>query len=238
MTLNRPWNDAVTGGSLHPSGTYYMIDAGNFGVGPYGYFQQPFMHGKKTQAISWAANYVPNDTIRTGNRALLGPTASWFYTTGYDINTKGAYYARVQLGCEPFVIANPSTLFESIHGTSQFGTCGFSGLAGTLGGGEGEFTERVNSMEAFPDVVEYYRAQCLLGESQCNAARAFGDTVYGAIWGDCPMTSGGGSTYYCDSHFVNTSNELSNGSLGAYRWTGFFFGLGMAHQWPAVRVGH
>ena len=32
-------------------------------------------------------------------------------------------------------------------------------------------------------------------------------------------------------------DENSNGSLGAYKWTGFFFGMGMAHQWPAVRLG-
>ena len=49
------------------------------------------------------------------------------------------------------------------------------------------------------------------------------------------MTSDGGSAFYCDSHFVNTAGELSNASLGAYKWTGFFFGMGMAHQWPAVR---
>jgi hypothetical protein len=41
---------------------------------------------------------------------------------------------------------------------------------------------------------------------------------------------------YCDNHYVDTAGELSNVSLGAYKWTGFFFGMGMAHQWPAVRV--
>ena len=38
---------------------------------------------------------------------------------------------------------------------------------------------------------------------------------------------------YSDSNYVRDEN--SNASLGAYKWTGFFFGMGMAHQWPAVR---
>ena len=63
-------------------------------------------------------------------------------------------------------------------------------------------------------------------------ALAWGDVAYGSIWGNPQYTTGG---VYSDSNYVR--NENSNASLGAYKWTGFFFGMGMAHQWPAVRLG-
>jgi hypothetical protein len=55
--------------------------------------------------------------------------------------------------------------------------------------------------------------------------------VYGSIWGYSPWTTGG---VYSDSNYVRDEN--SNASLGAYKWTGFFFGIGMADSWPAVRL--
>jgi hypothetical protein len=237
ITLNRPWDDSVTGGSNHPDGEYTIYAAGNYGVPVAGYFQQPFMYGIKTKVVSYAASFTPDSTVSAGYGTLPPVMGQWFHDVGYDSNTFGSYYARVNLACEPAVQAKrhsdppDSSVFASINHP-----CGWGGLAGAYGDGGGEFTERVYSAEAFPAVIEYYRAQCALGRFQCDAARAFGDRVYGAIWGDCSMTAGGGATFYCDSHFVNTSGELSDGSLGAYKWTGFFFGMGMAHQWPAVRT--
>jgi len=63
-------------------------------------------------------------------------------------------------------------------------------------------------------------------------AKAWGDLAYGSIWGNPPLTTGG---VYHDWNYVRDEN--SNSALGAYKWTGFFFGMGMAHQWPAVRLG-
>jgi hypothetical protein len=242
ITLNRPWDDAVNGVSgSHPSGTYHMYVTGLSGVGPGGYFQQPFMHGIRTHNVTWAADYSPNATIKNGYAALVGPAGKWMHDVGYDSNTKGSYYARVNLQCEPFIQAKRSTdlpsgtLFSSIHGgDANFTPCGYSGLAGTLGGGNGEYTERVNSQEGFHSYIAYYKAQCLVGPLECTNARNFVDTAYGAIWGDCTLTVNG---YPCDNHFVDTHGELSDGSLGAYKWPGFFFGAGMSHQWPALRAG-
>jgi hypothetical protein len=50
------------------------------------------------------------------------------------------------------------------------------------------------------------------------------------------MTQGGGSTFYCDAHFINTQNEMSNAFLGGIKWTGFFFGMGNSARWPAHRL--
>ena len=89
---------------------------------------------------------------------------------------------------------------------------------------------RADSAEALASVYNYYISQCALGTSQCNAARTFGDIVYGAIFGNPALTAGG---YYSDSHFVN--QELSNNSLGSFKWTGFFFGMTNSRIWPALR---
>jgi hypothetical protein len=237
ITLNRPWNDAVTGGSIHPSGVYTIYPAGNYGGGPAGYFIQPFMFGIKTYVISRAANYAPNATISTGYKAFLGPMGSWFHNVGFDTNTSGTYYARVQGACEPFVTANSSTLFNTIHGGFATEPCDLAGLLGYQPGqAANEFPSRVDTVEAFAAVIEYYKAQCLLGTSQCNAARTFGDLAYGAIFGEPSLTAAG---FYSDSHYVNLAGELSNGSLGAYKWIGFFFGMGgmSSNTWPAIRLG-
>lgn len=237
ITLNRPWSDAVTGGSLHPSGDYTIFPAANYGAGPAGYYTQPFMYGIKTYVVSRAAYYAPNATVSNGYKAFLGPMGSWYHDVGFDTNTVGTYYARVQGTCEPFVAANASTLFGTIHG--GFGTepCDLAGLLGDEpGSGANEFPSRVDTVESFAAVIEYYKSQCLLGIPQCNAARAFGDLAYGAIYGEPSMTAPG---FYSDSHYVNTAGELGNGSIGAYKWIGFFFGMGgmSSNTWPAIRLG-
>ena len=236
ITLNRPWNDAVSGGTIHPSGDYTIYPGANYGVGPAGYYTQPFMYGIKSYVVSRAANYAPNATVSNGYKPFLGPMGGWFHNVGFDTNTSGSYYARVQGTCEPFVAANSTTLFGSIHGSSG-APCDIGGLSGDQPGSPAnEFASRVDTVEAFAAVIEYYKAQCLLGASQCNAARAFGDLAYGAIYGEPSMTTPG---YYSDTHYVNTAGELSNGALGAYKWTGFFFGMGgmSSNTWPAIRLG-
>ncbi len=233
ITLNRPWDVGVTA-AAHPSGTAYMYDSANFGVGPGGYYEQPFMHGINTKVMSWLGNYAPDSTVANGFKALIPGAAQWFHDVGFNPNTLGAYYGRVTLECEPFLVANPSPTFISIHGAGPLTACGYSGLTGDPPdtNGDSEQPERVNAQESFADVNEYAISQCLLGPSQCTAAIAFGDTVYGGIWGKCAWTTG----VYCDSRYVNITGELGNGSIGGYKWTGFFFGMGGAHIWPALRL--
>jgi hypothetical protein len=161
------------------------------------------------------------------------------HDVGYDPYTDGVYYTTVNYACVPKLAPKTTmdppdaSIFASINPA-----CGANGLGGFNGDGKGEYPSRANSAESFPSIIAYYQGQCLLGTSQCDAARAFGDKAYGAIWGNCTLTSGGGSTYYCDSHYVSdASGELRDSEIGAFKWTGFFFGVGMSHQWPAARVG-
>ena len=61
--------------------------------------------------------------------------------------------------------------------------------------------------------------------------RAIGDMFYGATYGAPGYTASG---YWSDGL---VSSNLDDQSLGSYKWPGFFFGVGMAHQWPAARLG-
>ena len=60
-----------------------------------------------------------------------------------------------------------------------------------------------------------------------DQVRSFGDRFYGSQWGKL------GGPYY-DSVYLNA---LDNDNTWSYKWLGFLFGMGMAHQWPAVRLG-
>ena len=227
LTLNRPW-DGVSGNNYHTFS--YVVS---------GFEVQPFMDGVKASAMNWASK-ASDSTVAAAYATMKAQLGTWMATYGVDNNpngTLGTYYNRISGDCEPAGAPNTTTQFATIHAFASAPGCGFTGLSGSLGGGAGEFTARVNTAEAGSALAAYFTAQCALGTSQCNAARAFVDKYYGAIYGNCSLTSGGGSTFFCDSHYVNTANELSDGSLGAYKWSGFFFGMGMAHQWPAARLG-
>jgi len=56
--------------------------------------------------------------------------------------------------------------------------------------------------------------------------KQFGDEFYGAQWGCC-------GPYY-DSVYLSVLNDTD---IWDYKWLGFMFGIGMSHQWPAVRLG-
>ncbi len=57
--------------------------------------------------------------------------------------------------------------------------------------------------------------------------KAFGDEFYGAQWGKL------GGPYSDDVYLSNIEND----NTWSYKWLGFLFGIGMSHQWPAVRLG-
>ncbi len=222
ITLNRPW-DGVGGNNYHMFS--YVVS---------GFEVQPFMDGVKASAMNWAAQ-VSDSGIVSAYRTMLSQLGTWMATYGVDLNavgTLGTYYNRVSGGCEPAGAPNNVTLFDTIHSVGGQNSCGSMGRGTTTGDGLGEFTSRVNTVEAGTALNGYYSA--LPGSTRST----FVSKYYGAIFGKCSLTSGGGATYYCDGNYVNTGNELSNASLGAYKWTGFFFGVGglFSNTWPATLV--
>ena len=177
-----------------------------------GYGQQPYMVGIKLNSMEWATQ-VNDATISSGYQSLKPLVAAWSRQVGYDPNTKGQNYGTIFQFCSP---STATGVFENRTPGCNYGLNGASVRAA-----------RVLTAETSATLRSYYAGQ---GGSQ--EAIDWGDEAYGAVWGFCPFTAEG---YFCDSNYVRDEN--SDVSLGSYKWPGFFFGMGMAHQWPAVRQG-
>lgn len=191
------------------NGTYGMY-YGNLA----GHGQQPYMLGILTNLFHWGS-LVANPTTASGFAALKPLAADWFYTTGYDPGTKGSHYGRKFGACEPYTTApaSPQFTFRNIE-------CTYGDDPGATRAG------RVLNAESNSLIRAKYEAVTN------STIRDWADTVYGAAFGHPSYTTGG---VYSDSLYV--TDEINNVSLGAYKWLGFFFGMGMSHQWPAVRLG-
>ena len=179
-----------------------------------GFGQQPFMLGIHITQMKFASQ-IGDPTLSSGYAALASEAAAWIRSTGYDPVTQGMYYGRVMQACEPATTPPSNSTF----------------IARTLGCNLGLDPTAIEQARVL--TAETSQALRVYFESNPTPqALAWGDVAYGSIWGNPQYTTGG---VYSDSNYV--VNETSNASLGAYKWTGFFFGMGMAHQWPAVRLG-
>jgi hypothetical protein len=179
-----------------------------------GFGQQPFMLGVHITAMKFASQ-IADAAISTGYAALATEAAAWVQSTGYDPVTQGLFYGRIMQACEPLTVPPPGSAFSARTPGCNYGLNGASTRAA-----------RVLTAEASQALRVYYES------NPTEEAMAWGDQAYGSIWGYPEYTTGG---VYSDSNYVRDEN--SNAALGAYKWTGFFFGMGMAHQWPAVRLG-
>lgn len=177
-----------------------------------GYGQQPFMLGIQTTAMRWAS--LLDATLGTDFGGNAVAAATWIHDYGYDPVTQGVHYGRVYGACEPPGTPPSGSTFDFANIQCSFGLGAIP-------------TGRVNTAEVSSALRSYYEA--VPNEDRKN----WGDTAYGSVWGYAPWTTGGA---YADSNYVQW--ELSdNVGMRSYKWPGFFFGMGMAHQWPAVRQG-
>lgn len=206
IMLDRPWD----GPSSSP--TFSYLPSMYHGLQLIGYFQQPFMMGIKTTELRVAG--LSDAVLGTNFTALSYAAARWIQTVGFDPNTLGMNYGRIFGGCEPALTTTPGTTF-----TFRQPGCNYGGQASN------DDAARTLNAEANTAI-----SQNFIGQGYSASARAWGDLAYGAVWGYCPYTAPG---YYCDPNYVFAEN--SDVALSNYKWDGFFFGMGMSHQWPAVR---
>jgi len=184
-----------------------------------GFSQQPYMLGIRQRAWQWAALAATasgDATTAAGFETLRGLAGAWQNATGYDASTNGFYYG-VQSGCTPMSPAS-----------SGQGTC-YSDEYGT---DYNKIAERELSGENMSSLRAYY-------DSGAGDAITWGDTVYGSLWGDPAYTTGG-------AHTVSDGQTEIRSTMAAYadtglgfssgKWTGFHFGVGMGHEWPAIRL--
>lgn len=174
-----------------------------------GYGQQPYMLGIQSQFMNWAA--FADIAEATNYASLAASAATWLKDYGFDPDTQGLNYGRVFDACEP-------TTTTAGNFTFRVPTCSY--------GYAGRNSARALNGEIGASLGMLYAA------SPTAANKTWGDLVYGSLWGKPAWTTGG---VYSDPYFVAT--ETGDGYIGAYKWAGFFFGMGMAHQWPAARVG-
>lgn len=189
------------------NGTYY-----NYNGILAGYGVQPFMLGIKLAAMKWAT-YSDDPSIVSGYNELLPLTGKWFKENGYDPSSKGLYYgAGFGAVTTQAQKAAPLEGFYWVIPGARFGSV-------------------LSSIKASRALISESSAALTAYLGTGNSDRVtWGDETYASVWGYCPWTAPG---YPCDPHFV--SDENNDVALQGYKWPGFFFGMGMAHQWPASR---
>ncbi len=175
--------------------------------------QQPYMLGIKTRQLQWGS--LIDDSEADNYASLAVVAAEWIKNYGYDPPTQGLHYGRIFGACEPDTVPTPRTGFSS-----RTPNCN-NGLDPNA-----IRIARVLTGEASAALGILYNA------NPTQANKDFGDVAYGSIWGYPPFTT---DRVYSDGNYVQY--ETSDNALGAYKWTGFFFGMGAAHQWPAARLG-
>ena len=175
---------------------------------------QPFMLGIKTLQMGYGS-LSDDAATASAYRELAAGAANWILTEGYDPLLKAVSYGRIFPQCEPALTesGDPTLLFR------------LPGCIENSANPDAVSTARARNSEVQNAVRVAYQANPT-GEN-----KALGDQMYCAQWGVSLLTKPG----YCTEPI--TASNLDDPRLGLYKWTGFYFGVGMAHQWPAVRVG-
>jgi hypothetical protein len=84
---------------------------------------------------------------------------------------------------------------------------------------------RVLNSEVMVALESYYKA------NPTTQNKAAVDEYYGAVWGKAGGYNTGGAWF--DGNPAIDVYDVVN----SYKWPGFFYGMGMAHRWPAARLG-
>jgi hypothetical protein len=206
--------DSPTQITLHRNwdGTTNTYQAYNANVA--GYAVQPYMLGIRERGWKWAsqaATAAGDPTTAANLLNLRSLAAQWQYSTARDPLTDGFYYAIMPI-CLPISTASMDICRGDVY-PSDYGK-----VAAREFGGENQET-----------LAAYY---------DYSASTTWGDRMYGSLWGYAPYTTGGVYTPADQlTEALPAYGAVNNTILGVGKWTGFFFGMGMAHQWPAARLG-
>ena len=210
ITLDHPWQGAK-------GSNYYLYSSNLAGFG-----QQPFTLGIGTYAMSLLANATDPSlaSYATAYNGYVGQAANWLRTTGYDPVTQGLYYGRVFAFCEPATTPPPLSAFSA-----RTPGCNYGGAPAAI----------VEARELNAEIA--HSLSVLYNLSPTAANKTWGDTVYGSLWGYAPYNTG---NVYSDALSPAANPALatmSDAFVNGGKWYGFFAGMGMAHEWPAARLG-
>jgi hypothetical protein len=212
ITLDRPF---VKDASHSSPDTYSMYSNLLSGHG-----QQPYMLGIKTYHF-WQASALDAALGTTfGAKAIAAGT--WEHDYGFDSATRTVNYGRVFQFCESGGIPNATNQFSW---TSKACQSGYS-ISNIV-------PQRQLGQEAIGALIQWYL------NDPTDTNRAVVDQYYGAIWCNSSFDDASISTS-CDASSVGNNqiySNLSDPGLAAGKYPGQMFGVGKAHEWPAVRLG-
>ena len=206
ITLNKPWVKVGGGSEQVYTSTAWLG----------GRVQQPFMlGGMELKALQWNALA---DTSH--DWAGLANAAAIYWASTYDAPTKSTPYAvgNEACGMPPMPIPTASPIFSVRTAGCNYGLSQVP-------------ASRIDTGEGASALAAYYAAVRTTG------TKSFVDNLYGALFGDPNYTDP--SVYAGDSYTGGSGSGLSDdelGGAGSWKWPGFFFGMGMGHQWPAARL--
>lgn len=216
IVLDRPWEGSTdTTGAVHWGDSITHLGGGNMGYG-----EQPYMLGIRLHFMDWLKS-APDSDIRNMEISLSSSAATWMHDTAYETDSHAMSYGRVFQGCEPTVASG----YPQFTGTFKNGGNCQTGIDTTAV----IPNQRELNAEGFSALKAYDDAQ-----GHTAASIAWGDEAYGAVYGKCAWTDSG---YPCDASYSGSTTNLTDAYLAAFKYLGFFFGMGMSHQWPAIRVG-
>jgi hypothetical protein len=164
---------------------------------------QPFMQGLLANGL-WHAYKA------TGNEQLaehIIKTVNWIREIGWRASSKGLYYVRSAVDCEP----DPELLYFCVDTNDGDGA----------------------TREYAAEVLGAFGRSILLDESQ-DSVRYRGDQHVGALFGQ-PGYGGPKTEDEFVGGALSLPEANGGGRLGKYY--GFYFGFGFAATWPAARIG-
>jgi hypothetical protein len=209
-------------GNVSPT-TYYQFNA-NAQEALAGYAQQPFYIGIKGYGTNQASTL--DSTLGLNNATIRNNGATWIYTYGFqtgasDPGINAIYWARICSFCESG---------GTIDGTFQF-TTPASRIGSENAVSREVSAERELNQEGFNALVWYYI------NNATAPVKAVVDTLYGALWGSDTLDDSSIHAYTDAASLGNIPGflNLSDASLAAGKYPGQYFGMGMAHVWPALR---
>jgi hypothetical protein len=198
MTLDRPYS-GTTGTGAGAKGYWRYFITGKSSI--------PFWHSIITEAMQHV-KILTTGTTSTTAAAMMVTVKDYLLTRGYFAATKGNYYGRNAVGCEP----DPTRM------------TGCSGWNGSVG------TNRDFAIEEYGPLSYVYL------DTLSSADKTLMDSLYTAAYalpGYASPSEGDGST--AGVYSTSGSNTLFNAKNG--KTYGQPFGVGNAPAWPAARLG-
>jgi len=168
----------------------------------------------RAQDFKWKS-YLPGG-LGAGYLTLANAAATWQHDYGQDPTADAFTYLR-GAGCEPLLTATPGTDYAQTQPLCNSGLLVKDGI----------MRARELTAENAKLVNIYHQA------TNTPTSLAYGDRVFGSLMGD-PNHANTGGVYVPALYNLGGTNLRS---IQLAKWYGFYFGMGMNHQWPAVRLG-